>query len=428
MAAYQAGASASQDPILKLSQLPPPRRRDVCNQCHFQPSHLTAGIRRFGRGDYSYQPGLGLSSYRVEVDVEQEGRTRSERFEINHHAYRLQQSACFLESNDELECVTCHDPHRKASREPAHYRKVCLSCHGSEDKGCSRTEKEVLAGPAQDSGNCVSCHMPKRRAQDVVRAVVTDHFVQRPSSLDWTGQLRDTFPAVRSVQIVGEAQLSEIEQQIYSTVASIRLLPEAEQVIRLHGLLGTFPMDQPEPYHDLALGLVRVRRYEQAREILRLLQTSWPDFPLTKDWLALVESISGRSVQAVDLLRNAVVESWRPESIFNLTRLLVGGQVLDEARDLFEEAIRLRPSMQSAAFQIGRMLIDESEFEEDEKHFLRSLSMDPLYARSYLGLAEALFEQQKTEEAIVWLRLGEGVVRQADTLSQQIRILQAKLP
>ncbi len=287
MAAYQAGASAGQDPILKLSQLPPSRRRDVCNQCHFQPSHLTAGIRRFGRGDYSYQPGLGLSSYRMEVDVEQEGRTRSERFEINHHAYRLQQSACFLESNDELECVTCHDPHRKASREPAHYRKVCLSCHGSEDKGCSRTEKEVLAGPAQDSGNCVSCHMPKRRAQDVVRAVVTDHFVQRPSSLDWTGQLRETFPAVRSVQIVGEAQLSEIEQQIYSTVASIRLLPEAEQVIRLHGLLGTFPMDQSEPYHDLALGLVRVRRYEQAREILRLLQTSWPDFPLTKDWLAL---------------------------------------------------------------------------------------------------------------------------------------------
>ena len=107
--------------------------------------------------------------------------------------------------------------------------------------------------------------MPKRRAQDVVRAVVTDHFVQRPSSLDWTGQLRETFPAVRSVQIVGEAQLSEIEQQIYSTVASIRLLPEAEQVIRLHGLLGTFPMDQPEPYHDLALGLVRVRRYESRR-------------------------------------------------------------------------------------------------------------------------------------------------------------------
>ena len=123
-----------------------------------------------------------------------------------------------------------------------------------------------------------------------------------------------------------------------------------------------------------------------------------------------------------------MVESRRPESIFNLARLLVGGQVLDEARDLFEEAIRLRPSMQSAAFQIGRMLIDESEFEEAEKHFLRSLSMDPLYARSYLGLAEALFEQQKTEEAIVWLRLGEGVVRQADTLSQQIRILQAKLP
>ena len=414
--------------MLKLSQLPPARRRDVCNQCHYQPSHLIAGIRRFGRGDYSYQPGQELSSYRLEVDLDEEGKLSAERFEINHHAYRLEQSACFLQSNDELECVTCHDPHRRVNRQPEHYRNVCRSCHDSQDKACSRGDGVAQTDPAGDQGNCVSCHMPKRRAQDVVRATVTDHRIQRASEIDWTRQLRETAPTVKSVEIVGGTQLSDVERRVYSSVASTRLLGEAEPVSRLLGLLGTYPADQPEPYHDLALGLVRVRRYDQAKEILQLLDSRWPDFPLTKDWLALVESISGRSVQAVELLRAAVAESQRPESIFNLARLLAGGGVLEEARSLFEEAVRLRPGMQSAEFQIGRMLMDQAEFGEAEKHFLRSLCMDPLYARSYLGLAEALFEQDKIGEAIAWLKLGEGLVRQADTISQQIRILRAELP
>ena len=29
------------------------------------------------------------------------------------------------------------------------------------------------------SGDCVSCHMPKRRTDDVVHAVMTDHYIQR---------------------------------------------------------------------------------------------------------------------------------------------------------------------------------------------------------------------------------------------------------
>ena len=38
-------------------------------------------------------------------------------------------SRCYTESNDKLDCVTCHDPHRDASTSTAHYEAKCLSCH-----------------------------------------------------------------------------------------------------------------------------------------------------------------------------------------------------------------------------------------------------------------------------------------------------------
>ena len=39
-------------------------------------------------------------------------------------------SRCYTESNDALDCVTCHDPHRNAVTSPSHYETRCLSCHG----------------------------------------------------------------------------------------------------------------------------------------------------------------------------------------------------------------------------------------------------------------------------------------------------------
>ena len=84
--------------------------------CHLQPSVALPGLRRFGRGDFSYRAGEPLSDYLVQVDVEEEGQAPSERFEINHHAYRLRQSRCFLESGGGVGCLNCHDPHRVVPR------------------------------------------------------------------------------------------------------------------------------------------------------------------------------------------------------------------------------------------------------------------------------------------------------------------------
>lgn len=133
--------------VVNPSRLAPELRDDVCWQCHMQPSVALPGLRRMGRGDTEFRPGQPLPEFQVHFDVLETRRARGDRFEINHHPYRLTQSLCWTQSERRLSCMTCHDPHRKVPPEErvAHYRAACLSCHG--EQACSREH-----GPATAAG------------------------------------------------------------------------------------------------------------------------------------------------------------------------------------------------------------------------------------------------------------------------------------
>ena len=66
-----------------------------------------------------------------------------------------------------MTCTTCHNPHeaRRGAEGSAHYAQACRQCHSN--------------GSHTASGDCIACHMPKRRTDDVVHAVMTDHYIQR---------------------------------------------------------------------------------------------------------------------------------------------------------------------------------------------------------------------------------------------------------
>ena len=42
-----------------------------------------------------------------------------------------------------------------------------------------RSKQLVASGRHPNSADCIGCHMPKRRTDDVVHAVMTDHYIQR---------------------------------------------------------------------------------------------------------------------------------------------------------------------------------------------------------------------------------------------------------
>ncbi len=102
-------------------------------------------------------------------------------------------SRCFTESNDALDCTTCHDPHRNVSTSAAYYESKCLTCHSGKAEGAGeprpkssaeRSRRALLveaAGhttcPVNPTTGCVGCHMPA--VKDIApHALFTDHDIR----------------------------------------------------------------------------------------------------------------------------------------------------------------------------------------------------------------------------------------------------------
>ncbi|MCP5113526.1 MAG: hypothetical protein GY953_22050, partial [bacterium] len=153
--------------ILNPKNLPPERQLEVCMQCHLETTTraLPFSLVRFERTAFSYRPSEPLSDFMYHFD-HAPGKGPEDKFEIAHAAYRLRMSACFEQSGGDMTCTTCHDPHRAPRGEEAReqYTAVCLSCHQQ---------------PHTESRDCLDCHMPKRRTDDVIHVVMTDHYIQR---------------------------------------------------------------------------------------------------------------------------------------------------------------------------------------------------------------------------------------------------------
>ena len=74
---------------------------------------------------------------------------------VRHQPPYFRKSRCFQESNENLSCFTCHDPHEPLRRnEPDYYRERCMTCH--EVGG--RTPAETC--DANRPSDCTDCHMP----------------------------------------------------------------------------------------------------------------------------------------------------------------------------------------------------------------------------------------------------------------------------
>ena len=180
--------------IVNPARLGKEREMEVCMQCHLETTstRLPSLIRRFGRGPFSYAPGQPLGDFVLSFDHAPR-RGYDDKFEIAGGAYRLRQSRCFLQSKGRMTCVTCHNPHDvpRGPAATAHYAAVCRQCHSGN------VDRLNAVGSHPSDADCVKCHMPKRRTDDAVHVVMTDHRIQKRAraSRDLLAALKESHPA-----------------------------------------------------------------------------------------------------------------------------------------------------------------------------------------------------------------------------------------
>jgi Flp pilus assembly protein TadD len=405
--------------IVNPGKLDPRRRDDVCYGCHLQPSVALAGVRRFGRADYSFRPGQALADYKVQIDVVEEGLERGERFEINHHPYRLEQSRCFTESAGKLGCLTCHDPHRKvpAAERASWYRARCLGCHElAETTAHATTEPE----------DCVSCHMPERRTQDVVRVTMTDHRIQRgPLGPELTAPLAERKPIITdAMSLYPDRQPAGHLAETYRAATVIRADggANAEAVARLEQLLAASPLPQLEPWLNLAKGQLAHGQPAAFEATARAIFERAPDHPLALEWLGLARAREGRTDEAIALLRRAAASDLpRAESHFNLGVLLTGAGRYAEALAALGRALEIRPTLSSAWFYLGKANTGLDRLQEASAAYRRTLAIDPSLDRAYVAVGDTLLALGRRTAALRYLRHGTQAARDPRAVAEALR-------
>lgn len=405
----KAGPEAVRGAILNPARLPAERQLEVCMQCHLETTsfRLPHAIVRYERGIFSYRPQEPLTSFILHFD-HPAGRGYDDKFEIAHAAYRLRKSACFRQSAGRLTCTTCHNPH-DIPRDAAaveHYTTVCRSCHATE-----LTER-IRAGRHTRSADCLGCHMPKRRTEDAIHVVMTDHYIQRfrpardllaplaerceTPETTYRGEVAPYYP-----EKVDELDLAMA--QVKNNANLKGGIPRLEQAIaRQKPARVEYYFELAEAYWNAGDASKALAWYEDA---IKRDPGFWPT--LHRYGTALARR--GQRMRAIEILTRAV--SAMPTDVLGMTHLgmawLQNGQP-NEANRWLRRALEIDPDLPEAHNALGGALAAGGDRAAAQAAFREAIRHRPDYAEAHKNLGELLaatdprLARHHLEEAVRW--------------------------
>lgn len=403
--------------IVNPKRLSPERELEVCMQCHLQTTALSLphSIQRLDSGPFSYIPGQPMASFRLTFD---RAGGEGDRFEIAHTAYRMRESQCFLQGGGKLRCTTCHDPHTAVAPD---YNRICRDCHTAAHNA---------------NADCISCHMPKRRTDDVVHAVMTDHLIQRrppPDLLADKVEVQETAATVYRGEVF--PYYPQAPGALYAALAQVHDGSNLQNGIpRLASLLEQYR--PPEAGFYTALG----NAYRSAGQLAKALP--WfedavnhaPASTIVQRNLGSAQMEMGQLATAEITLRRVTVlvpgdaQAWsmlgqvlyregkNQEGKAAFVRAIALDPEEPDVRSSFatfllkegdpagaeteiREAIRIRPGSAPARANLASLLASRGQIEEARYQFKQSIFLNPAFAVARLNYARLLASHGETVEA-----------------------------
>jgi predicted CXXCH cytochrome family protein len=390
--------------IVNPAKLDRDRQLETCMQCHLEPtsSPLPYQIRRYEHAPFSFEPGKALADYFIYFD-HAPAAGRDDKFEIAGAAYRLRKSACFQQTD--MTCVTCHDPHDIPRGEEAIRRQVaiCQSCHKAVHPGGAPRVAGVASG-----ATCLDCHMPKRRTDDAVHVVMTDHYIQRRRAArdllaprteadalqhrEYRGEVVPYYPAPLPATPDNELYLALAQVQQGSNLAA--------GIGRLEQAIGTHKPERPELYYELGRAYGKTSNHAAAmRWSEEALRRDANFLPALKE-LALAASAAGDLARSAQTLEKALTAGPRDATaLADLGNVRLQQGRLDDASKVLQRALSLDPDMPPANNTMGLASLRQGDTASAERYFRAAIRSQPDLAEAHNNLGNLLAGRQAYEEA-----------------------------
>ncbi len=376
-------SSGGKAAILNPARLSPERQMEVCMQCHLETTSfaLPHAVHRFGRRVFSYSPAEPLAAYAIHFD-HSPGAGRGGKFEIVNAAYRLRQSACFRSGS--MTCLTCHNPHQGGWKGDA----VCRSCHASP------------AGPVHTGKTeCASCHMPKRRTEDVIHAVMTDHLIQRKAPPGLTApraeRVEEGATAYRGeVALYYPPSLSTADSDLYLAYAQVAQNANSRPgLARLAAAIEKHRPPGPEFYAGLGLALSAAGRTAEAETRLQQALDRDANYLPALRGLADTARQSGRQARAAELMKKILER--RPNEAATWHEL---GR-LERSPAAVRKAVALTPEFAEAWNTLGTLEGESGNIAEARRAWAEAIRHQPDLAEARVNLGNALAAEGRFPEA-----------------------------
>lgn len=425
--------------ILNPARLSADRQMEVCMQCHLETTsrHLPSLIRRYDQKPFGYTPDKPLSSFIQYFDKDLRA-AHEDRFEIVSAPYRLRQSQCYLKSQGAITCETCHDPHEPhtSATATARYTGVCLKCHQAV------LAPLVLEKKHTAQQDCTTCHMPKRRTDDVVHVVMTDHLIQRvapdaekllaeknevmeDATNSYRGEVKpyrvDSFRAsddaiyIATAQVMHDSNLKVGIPQLEAALAAQHPLRpdfsiELGDALRRSGSINrsiaayrsavTLDPSSSRARRSLGVALAAAGKQDEAiNELKKGIQRD-DENPLLWYQLGLVHSQQGATSDAVKELDEAIrldPDLFEAYNNLGLNLARMGDQ--GGAEQAFRTSIRLMPYDAAAHANLGQLLAGKGDLQQAVFHLEKAVMFDPNEANSRYVYGAILAQLNRFDEA-----------------------------
>ena len=141
--------------ILSYKSFSQQQRIDMCALCH-------SGVgKNINQVAFSFTHGDVLKNYLAT-------QTNNEPDVHSNQVGLLEMSQCFIKS-EEMDCMTCHDPHSNEKNNVIKFNSRCIECHPSQQHTSLLPE---------NTWDCVKCHMPMKASKIMKIEINSDSISQ----------------------------------------------------------------------------------------------------------------------------------------------------------------------------------------------------------------------------------------------------------